>query len=573
MKTLTIGIVTKLQIHANTTLSILNVLKENKLEDYILDIKFLPGKSNIDQARSMIITEWYDKSNNKDLFLFLDSDQTFTIEDIRSLIKLNSDVACGVYSNLKGLPTCRPKNMEHFLKGDADDLYYGATGFMLIRRPILEKIEMLIKQENMGHSRFYISPDFQNTIPFFKQRLIVSETVSDSTGQSVPEWLGEDYGFCWMARHVGGTVKGLISSSIGHEVTQLMYFYPEIYKKKVWSDKSIVYYCGTSRFEWSPDDIVSKGLGGSETAVVYLAKYWAELGYEPTIYGNVKEGTYDGVQYLNSSKINRNDEFNVFIIWRAYGFDAIGLVRAKKILVDLHDCRSTQYETMLRQIGLIDKVLVKSYYHRSQFPQLLYDNFDVIPNGVADHFFESDNLNFNKYQIVYASSYDRGIIEILKWGWPIVKKRIPEAELHIYYGMELLGDKLKNELLPLLDQDGIFHHGKVSQIELKMAKERANIHYYVGCYFETDCISIKESALLDCIPVVTTNSVFAERDYVIKIKGNPRLEETHIFAANEIVRMIEDDNYREECSQQIKDNIGSIKKWQDVAKDWTKYFE
>ena len=41
-----------------------------------------------------------------------------------------------------------------------------------------------------------------------------------------------------------------------------------------------------------------------------------------------------------------------------------------------------------------------------------------------------------KFKMLYASSYDRGLQYLLEM-WSDIKKRIPEAELHIAYGWNL----------------------------------------------------------------------------------------------------------------------------------------
>ena len=83
------------------------------------------------------------------------------------------------------------------------------------------------------------------------RRLSHSETIPEGPA----EWLGEDYGFCWMVRQVGGTVRSHISKTIGHEVPSMKYFYPETYKSKQWGPKSIVYYTGPSRLAWSTESL------------------------------------------------------------------------------------------------------------------------------------------------------------------------------------------------------------------------------------------------------------------------------------------------------------------------------
>lgn len=571
-KKLCIAIPTKLQVHANT---ILSLLSSNYIPDYTVDIRFLPGKSNIDQARSMLATMWYDNSNDDDLFLFIDSDQTFTRDDIIALIELNSDVAIGVYSSLNGRPACRPVDSEKFDKGEDMRVLYGGTGFMLIRRPILTKIEEFIKKERMGYSRYYISPNFPNVIPFFIQRLIISESVPKDSNVIVPEWLGEDYAFCWMVRQVGGTIKPYISKTIGHEVTQVLYYYPEQYNRRNWSENSIVFYTGRSRTMWSHNDIDSKGLGGSETAVIYLSKFWKQSGYDVTIYGNVTEGIFDGIEYINHNKFNTNDTFHTIVLWRAFGFSIINEIKSKYIYVDIHDIPSLSYRILLDYNEKITKIFVKSYMHKNLFPPELQEKMCVIQNGISSKYINhsvDNNKKRNRNKIIYASSYDRGLLEMLQYGWSDLKLKAPTAELHIYYGMELLPEAYKNKLLPLLQQEGVFEHGRIGQNELMEKKQECAIHYYLGNRDEVDCISVKESVLMGLIPVTSNNNVFTERNYCLKVDGQVEDPNTHFRANDIIAKLINDDSFYDESLEQINKYKNTVETWEQIAQKWINEF-
>ena len=70
-KNLHLAIPTKCSIHANTMLSLERSI-EYFNKEYKITRKYLAGKSNIDQARSIMITEWYDSADNDDLFMFID---------------------------------------------------------------------------------------------------------------------------------------------------------------------------------------------------------------------------------------------------------------------------------------------------------------------------------------------------------------------------------------------------------------------------------------------------------------------------------------------------------------------
>lgn len=48
---------------------------------------------------------------------------------------------------------------------------------------------------------------------------------------------------------------------------------------------------------WAPQDIMTRGLGGSETAAVRLAEQLSALGYVVTVYGDVSEGLYRDVLF------------------------------------------------------------------------------------------------------------------------------------------------------------------------------------------------------------------------------------------------------------------------------------
>lgn len=150
---------------------------------------------------------------------------------------------------------------------------------------------------------------------------------------------------------------------------------------KIWGEKEICYYAtfGGEHFEkWSPKSL-GRGVGGSETAVIELAKEWTKLGYKVTVYGDPGEeaGEYDGVTYKSFNEFNRRDHFNIFIQWRA-GYLA-GKIKAKKFYIDLHDVwNPVDY----KNLDAIDGFMVKSEYHRNLGHSIPANKFNVISNGI-----------------------------------------------------------------------------------------------------------------------------------------------------------------------------------------------
>jgi len=583
--TLTIGVPTKLHLNGSMVLSLLNSCM-NEIKDYGIAIRLLCGKSNIDQARSIIVSQWYDNAKDDDLFLFIDSDQTFTKEDIENLIKLKSDVACGIYCNSIGKPNVFPKEPEKFFNGTSNDIYYAATGFMLIRKPILNKIAEFIKKENNGFNRFWISQNEPNIIPFFKQRFIDSEL---SAGLH-KEWLGEDYGFCWLVRHVGGTVKGHISSTIGHEVPSIKFFNvnefikqtqvnnqltintPEITTNqsgKKWSDNSIVYYTGNSLIKWSGKN---DNLGGSETAVAQLSYYWTQLGFDVTVYGNVEEGTYQGVKYVSVKDFNINDYYATLILWRGFGCTILPYVRASKLIIDLHDHTDSKF-FVDPHMQKVERVMVKSMFHRKLFPMIPDSKIAMIPNGVNTQILDvvdTEKYKRQKYRLIYTSSYVRGLEHILMYGFPEIRKHIPQAELHIYYGRDLLQPDFEKHLNKLLDQPGVFEHGRISHQDLAKEFFQSTIHYYLTTSpsAEIDCISIKESLYAGCIPIMSTLAVFPERAG-IHIEGDPTKPETQIMAARAIISILNEEKTLKDIKLKLKEfKPKQTYTWDEIANGW-----
>lgn len=163
------------------------------------------------------------------------------------------------------------------------------------------------------------------------------------------------------------------------------YIANDIKEPKRWPKKSIVYYAswGQAHFEqWDPDG-VEAGMGGSETAVVELAKRWVKMGYDVTVYGDPREkaGDFEGVHYRPYYEINWKDTFDTLILWRSpHLLDKD--IKANRLFMDLHDVAS-QVEWTDTRMNKIDKVFFKSQFHRSMVPKLPDSKAVVISNGIT----------------------------------------------------------------------------------------------------------------------------------------------------------------------------------------------
>lgn len=565
-KKLSLCIMTKTEVYAQTIGCYINSCRElTEIGVYNVEQKLCAGQSDLPKGRSQILTEWYEASKNGDLFLFIDADQTFTTADILTAIDIykrrKCGLVCGGYAKSTGHMTLNPKDRQAILRDGEGELFYGATGFMLIP---YDTVETIVKY--LGNKIFIDGG--VDAYPFFYHRI-----VSEPEIKREKLWLGEDFSFCWLAREVGYTVYGFINKSIGHIIpTERFLDYTENFS----GEKDITIFCGQTLHLWDGD---SKDVGGSELAVIKLSQLWVSKGYRVVVYTNCKQpGKYNGVEYKCQKTFNPTGRFNILIIWRLPEIATVIDFNCKKLILDLHDLITPDRITE-KLVNKIDKVMFKSVFHSKLVNNIPENKFAVIPNGGAYDYNIKPETRDNNY-LIYASSYDRGLLYMLKWGWPKIKKACPDAYLKLYYGWESFDiyqpdneevKLYKKTMLELMSQDGIEECGRVSREKLLLEKSKANIHYYLGDFQETDCISVRESACLGTIPVVSdTVDAFSGRDYLIKISGDPKIQKTQEEGANLIIKLLKNKEYCKQTREKLK--VPITETWDYTADKWIEVF-
>jgi glycosyltransferase involved in cell wall biosynthesis len=342
-----------------------------------------------------------------------------------------------------------------------------------------------------------------------------------------------------------------------------------------WPAGSIIYICGENPVRFGPKD---KELGGSETAVVELCKRWAATGRPVAVYGNVKEGKVDGVSYRDIRGLVLADTFDTVIFWRSYGVRFFPVVEARRKIIDLHDSWDPKnYVSPGLLAEKADKIMVKSKYHKGLYDYFPADKVKIVMNGVKMDVFEkiAEDLDESKrepHRLIYASSYERGLEPLLEHTWPAIRRAIPDAEFHIYYGLNRLAKTpLGTKLKKLFKQPGVHEHGRVSHEEIAKEKCRSAIHLYVSnSATEIDCISVRESLLCGAVPVLGKDYVFKERDGV-HVTGSTDEPQTYRRAASTVIRLLKDQERLGDIREKLR-HSKTIVGWDEVAAEWLKAF-
>lgn len=298
------------------------------------------------------------------------------------------------------------------------------------------------------------------------------------------------------------------------------------------SGKEIAIFCGFTQHEWSPEIAATKGVGGSEEAVIHLARRWAKLGWTVTVYNSCgfkeqadeeyTQGIVNAAQNGIGSVIykpwwmwNYRDRQDITILWR-HPFMAQYEINSGKVLVDMHDVLSADEFTPER-LAHIDYVCFKTTAHADLFPKIPGEKKRIIANGIQPDQFTGASKK-EKGLIINTSSPDRSLSACLDI-FEEVKKRNPEARFEWAYGWEVFdnahGDnkrmmEWKATLQARMKTLGVVEHGRLNTQQIAELYERGHVFLYPTGFYEIFCISAVKAQLAGAYPVCTDFAALKE---------------------------------------------------------------
>lgn len=352
---------------------------------------------------------------------------------------------------------------------------------------------------------------------------------------------------------------------------------------KDWGKKEIAFFCGPSFEKWSAKNMKDwKNLAGSEEATVRLCRELAKIGWEVTVFGNPQddEGVYAGVKYLPYYKFNPRDTFNVLVIWRQPVILANDY-RAKKTYLWMHDIPNPIDFTKDR-VKKVEKIIPLSQWHRERLPDIKDDKFMVSANGIdLDQFKNRDHIKRDPYRCIYTSSYDRGLEHLLVM-WPDIKKAVPKANLHIFYGWGLF-DKMffnnpermawKDKMCNLMKQKGVTEYGKVDQERIVEEYFKAGVWAYPTHFGEISCITAMKCQAAGTAPVVMNYAALKETvRYGRRVEGDIYDQETKEVYKKELILALKSQKWQEGLREKMIPWARKKFGWDKVARQWSREF-
>ena len=349
--------------------------------------------------------------------------------------------------------------------------------------------------------------------------------------------------------------------------------------KETSSGKDLVYYCYPTAFDWNPDLFKTRGFGGSEEAVVNLAKEWAKDGWNVTVYNScgTEEMIRDGVTYKPHWEFNPKDKQDVLILWRSpklLDYD----VNASKVIVDLHDVVQSG-EFTPKRLEKLYKVFVKTNFHRSLFPNVPDEKICIVPNGQDFELFNQEAVK-DPMMICNTSSPDRSM-DVAPEIFKRIKEQVPEARMKGCYGWGNYDDihsgnekmkAWKEKIVKEMEDAGIENLGRLTQKETAKLYLESNMLLFPSEFAEIDCITVKKAQACGALPVVTDFGALDESvQHGIKIhseKTKDNWSKPFQFSFG-----VEDEKQKQQFVDAVVAQLRKPIEDRTEMKEWTRKFE
>lgn len=355
---------------------------------------------------------------------------------------------------------------------------------------------------------------------------------------------------------------------------------------------------------WSWKNPKEKGIGGSETSHIYMCEELAKAGFEVVSYAPIPEDCESigpaGVKWLSCEDKSYQDA-KVVIIYRDPKLLDFQKKPGQKIWFVAQD---VSYPFTQEQLDKIDRYLVLCPTHASVTRQLhpeLHSSGRLFlsSNGIDSAGIRQvlgEGIIRNPKRIQFASSPDRGLVILLE-NWFRIRERVPDAELHFFYGrdnmrriVEINGPtdwrfEYMKCLVDLANQPGIVDHGRIGQVELWRNWAASNVWAHLTDFPETSCLTCMEAQALGAIPV--TNRLWALKynvDSGYLFSGIPQKDPVVRQLMIERVIALLNDSSEWDTQYPGSDDVYTLREdmqnqalarfdWRNVAEQWGRWIE
>jgi glycosyltransferase involved in cell wall biosynthesis len=327
--------------------------------------------------------------------------------------------------------------------------------------------------------------------------------------------------------------------------------------------------------------MIPEAAAGSEQILIDVAEGMARRGWEVTVFNTCGERiiVIRGVRYIPVKKIRPLHFYDVMILWRDERLASLDL-RCDKAYLWMHNlvdaCRLSN--ELCKGVAA---VIALSKFHRGTMTALTEDKAWVTRNAVT---IKPRAVSVpRKRRCIYASAPDRGL-ELLLQLWPLIRERVPDAELEIYYGWSTWeffnggnpwARQWRRRIERLMVQPGVTTtFPRIGPDELRDRFSACAVWLYPTEFEETSCINAMLAQVYGAIPVTCAVGALSET-----VRWGDLLASTAIYsqrtAQNEFIEAVfrrlttEQRIYREKMMSWAADHFSV----DALCLSWEKRFE
>jgi len=276
----------------------------------------------------------------------------------------------------------------------------------------------------------------------------------------------------------------------------------------------VLFYVGYQKQRFDKLTYLDHGIGGSEYSVIKLAQEFCNSGHSVTISGNVYTEIIDGVSYVSSENLGRDQHFDVVIATNYIHY--IKFLESINVTFDksyfwMHN---TEYYPYYNGVSLpnegrdylesdkLTKIVCVSEYHseiiKNKYPNVS-DKVTFVENAIDVLDFDKINIDKVPNKFIYSSAADRGLQNLLDI-WGDIKKSKPNASLYVAtppYALDWY-DSYKGNF------EDVHFIGNLSPSKLYEEIKSSEYWVYPSRYDETYCITALEM-MVGGVKIISTD--------------------------------------------------------------------
>jgi predicted O-methyltransferase YrrM len=369
-------------------------------------------------------------------------------------------------------------------------------------------------------------------------------------------------------------------------------------KIEVRSDKPLLCFVADGGFEpWTGADILTKGVGGSETYIIEMARYIQEHGhFKVVVFCNcVNQSVFEGVDYIPLDRFQplaKQVKIDTCIISRFTEYVPVAIHgQVDNIYIVLHDL--TPSGCVIPMSPKLKQIFCLSEWHVGYFLERFPMFKDITapfyygtggrspslrdpphggtrsslrdPPSVKDFLTTTGGIPSGggayggepPVVFIYSSFPNRGLLQLLQM-WPKIVAKYPTASLHIYADVngKWVNSVEPNKMTQIrqllnyykdIKSINIVYHGWVSKSTLTAAWLDADYWLYPCTFMETFCLTALEAAISKTVCI--TNGLAALQNTVgdrgVCVDGDATTREWQDKALEALFSIMENKDARE----------------------------